>query len=448
MPVVYFKFQAIRNITMTSALLVRGGSISKISPHIQHAAQSAMTEPNKFTIAKFTDRYVRDFPVNFVVCKGYYGRTEDLKFSEGDRFRAHAVKQSTVVNIEYDNGIRENIPITSTTPFAVLFDPNSSINCKDALKGYKFEKVSELIQLPILPPLLWSRKSYHGSSPDSSVSSNELLIVRRVKSRLVGRQQLKVYSHTHKKEKTLYTTCVGSFSTKPRDVGLFLSDILKYMPDIFPCRAVMLNPEGGAAQGGKVVTLMHSSIETSLVISSALKPPSQAKMLDIPIDLGIMVRLDECDAVYEETELYRPQFSQPAQPKSTSEPQFYTNVHFGQERSLETHPLPPVFSSSKAALEDGHYQAPRDIRVPSDPIPIESVYHPPDSSDPSPNYVHLTKHRGEGSPSSAEAANSSSPVYRPPLPPPNRIKRDVSLEHMMLESSVSTRSHRTFSTAN
>lgn len=413
---------AVRGIT--SAPLVRAGSVSKTYPHIQQTAQSAMTEPNKLTIAKFADRYVRDFPVKFTVCKGFYGPTEDLKFSEGDRFRAHAVKQSTVVNIEYDNGIRENIPVTSTTPFAVLFDPYSSI--KDALKGYRFEKVSELIQLPILPPLLWSRKSYHGSSTDSSVSSNELLIVRRVKSRLVGRQQLKVYSHTHKKEKTLYTTCVGSFSTKPRDVSLFLSDILKYMPDIFPCRAVMLNPEGGATQGGQVVTLMHSSIDTSLVISSTLKHPSQAKILEIPIDLGIMVRLDECDVVYEETELYSPHFSQPAQPIGTSEQQFYTNVHFGQERSLETHPIPPAFSSSEAALEEGHYQAPREIRVPSDPIPIESMYHPPDLPA---NYVHLTKHRGEGSPNSAEAANSSSPLYRPPLPPPNKIKRDVSVDN-------------------
>ena len=431
------------------------------------ARASSLTKPlatptpptgEKYTIAKFASQYSRKFPVKFAVAKGFYGPSEDLKFSEGDRFRAHSLKQSTVVNIQYDNGIRENIPVSSPIPFAILFDPHGNTN--EAMKGYRFDKVSDLMQLPVLPLVLWSRKSYRGSTPESSVSANELLIVRRVKSRLVGRQQLKVYSHTQKKEKTLYTTCIGNFSTKPRDICLFLSDILKNMPDIFPCRAVMLNPvnstpqvaQKGAPRGGPcIVTLMHSSIDTSLVISSALEQSSETKFLEIPIDLEILVRVDQTgeentdprETVYEDMSLYAPVNPQlPSQhnsqlPSQHQEPphqqQFYTNVHFGQERSKELFRPSASFTSVESAIDQGHYQTPRQIRTPSDPITIESVYHPPNGGGGGevmmpPNYVLLSKHAedGCGGKSPGSPSSSSSPSYRPPLPPPNKIKRDVS----------------------
>ena len=413
-----------RGIASSKPLVRESGSITK--SHLtnkQAPLPMAMASHEKLTIAKFTSLYVKNFPLKFTVCKGCYGPNEDLKFLEGDRFQAHSVKQLTVVNVEYDNGIRENISTNSSIPFAILFDPHN--NTKEAMKGYQFEKVSELVQLPVLPPVLWSRKSYHGSTPDSSVAANELLIVRRVKSRLVGRQQLKVYSHTYKKEKTLYTTCIGSFSTKPRDIALYLYDVLKHMPDIFPCRAVMLNPEVDASTALSlaphlrarpcVVTLMHSSINTSLVISSTLRHGSQAKKLEIPIDLGILVKVDEStkDQDVDPMSQYA-LFDQPAQPHppapdAVQGSQFYTNVHFGQERSLELQ-QPQTYPSVESAIEQGHYQMPREMRVPSDPINNEE--------------------RGNlgRSPSSGEPS-SNSPSWRPPLPPPNRIKRDVSSKY-------------------
>lgn len=437
-----------RSIASSKPLVRAGGSFTK--SHVTNQQAPAMAGHEKLTIAKFTSKHVQHFPVKFTVCKGYYGPNEDLKFSEGDRFRAHSVKQSTVVNVEYDNGIRENISANSSVPFAILFDPYS--NTKEAMKGYRFEKVSELVQLPVLPPVLWSRKSYHGSSPDSSVSANELLIVRRVKSKFVGRQQLKVYSHTHKKEKTLYTSCVGSFSTKPRDVALYLSDVLKHMPDIFPCRAIMLNPEVDASTslnvaphfriGPCMVTLMHSSIDTSLVISSSLRQGPHSRMLEIPIDLGIMVKLDESmtrdeNPAYEDASKYS-MFDQPSQPHppapdAVQGSQFYTNVHFGQECSRDFQQQPHTFASVEAALEHGHYQTPRNVRATSDPIPIESEYHPPDLPQ---NYVVLSKEgRGsfEQSPGSREAS-SNSPSWRPPLPPPNKMKREVSSKYKILSA--------------
>lgn len=474
---------AARNLASTKPL-TRAGSITKSThlPSPPPSSQPKSPAPNtnantttsssvtddRLTIAKFASLHKQNFPVKCTVCKGFYGPTEDLKFSEGDKLRAHSLKQSTVINVQYDNGARENIHANSSVPFAVLFDPHG--NTKEAMMGYRFEKISELVQLPVLPPVLWSRKSYKGSSPESSVSANELLIVRRVKSRLVGRQQLKVYSHTQRKEKTLYTSCVGSFSTKPRDICLFLEDIVRHMPDIFPCRAVMLNDDAGAgttaapqgvsqrsgggsgvgAGGPCVVTLLHSSIETYLTASSALKQPgSPTKFLQIPIDLGIMVKLDRSedeqqqstmvgDSVYEDTDLYThldppsAQLSHSDAPQPQVSSQFYTNVHFGQERTqhyLQTN----TFASCATAIEQGHYQTPRrDSHASSTPIDIGGAGGV--LRDEATNYVLMTKsppyegaeEGGGRKVGSFEKTNpSSSPSYRPPLPPPNKIKREV-----------------------
>ena len=161
-----------------------------------------------------------------------------VMISEGDTLQAHStVNQTTVVNVEYDNGICDTMAANSPIPFAILFDPFN--NTKEAMKGYRYT-ISKLFQLPVLPPVLLSQNDYQGSTPECSVSANELLIVRHVVTRL-GQPQLKVYSHTFKMKKVLYMACVGSFSTSPQDIGLYLSDILNHMPGIFPHRAVMLN---------------------------------------------------------------------------------------------------------------------------------------------------------------------------------------------------------------
>lgn len=97
----------------------------------------AMAAGERLTIAKFTSQYRKNFPAKFI------GPNEDLKFSKGDRFRAHSVKQST---LEYDNGLRENISTESSIPFAILFDLHN--NTKAATNGYKFRKISDLVQLP------------------------------------------------------------------------------------------------------------------------------------------------------------------------------------------------------------------------------------------------------------------------------------------------------------
>lgn len=364
---------------------------------------------DKLSLSQFLAKYHQDFPIPIRVCKGYCGPNEDLSISEGDRFNVHFVKYTTVVTIEYDNGTHYNVPLNSAVPFGLLYNPHNNLN--EAIKGYKFEKVSDMLQKPVLPLLVFARKAYQGSSPDSSVAANELLLVRKVHTKLMGmgKHQLKVYSITQSKEKTLSANCCAHFSTRPKDVCLFLPEIIKNLPEVFPCKAVLFNNvldanssnsrlpsrSGSVTKMGvaSVVTMLHSSIETSIVATSALENVEleNARLLDIPIDLNILVRVeeildeDETQRLYEDTTFFYQNFdpSRLCTYRQTSNPQsletqsrFYTNIHYGQERQ-------GVDLSKPKVIEEGHYQQPRPTAMAekSDPVSIESVYHPPDTGN-------------------------------------------------------------------
>ena len=408
------------------------------------ARDSLPATSEKFTLPQFLGRYHQEFPIRVRVCKGFCGLDEDTSISDGDQFNVHFLKYTTIVAIEYENGSRFNVPLNSAIPFAILYNPHNNIN--EAMKGYRFDKVSDILQMGTLPSILWARKAYQGSTSDSSISANELLIVRKVRKQLLGKQQLKVYSLTTGKEKVLSANCAGNFSTKPRDVCLYLPEILKHLPDIFPSKAVLFSNQmdgtprkvGSHQRTGSNsklgvptnVTLLHSSIETSLVATSVHdQDPENARLLDIPVDLDILVRVDssvdedETQRLYEDTSFIYEHFN-PAKlcpyvkdnSNQRTQSQFYTNVYFGQERNGVDVAKPPMIDHS-----EGHYQHPRRTRKSSDPVPIESVYHPPEPAlTGRNNSIGERRISRENSPALADA------TWSPPLPPP-RVKKDVSI---------------------
>ena len=254
---------------------------------------SANTE--KLTLPEFVSKYHKSLPLPIRVCRGYCGPSEETSISEGDHFNVHFVKHTTVVLVEMDNGYQYNVPLNSAVPFGILFDPHK--NLSQATKGYTFTKVEDILQLSELPNIIRARKAHSSSNPENSIVANELLIVRRAARKLIGKNQLKVFSLNDKREKTLSESCIGHFSTKPRDVCMYLPDLVKHAPDIFPCRAILFaNKETSRSNvpsklSSSSVTLMHHSIETSLVVTSALEESAvNSRMLDIPIDLNIQVR--------------------------------------------------------------------------------------------------------------------------------------------------------------
>ena len=271
----------------------RSGSLSSCPGN--HTVFTPTSSPSeKLTLTEFVSQYHKSLPLPIRVCRGYCGPSEETSISEGDHFNVHFVKHTTVVLVEMDNGYQYNVPLNSAVPFGILYDPQR--NLSQASKGYTFQKASDILALPELPHVLRARKAHSSSNPENSISANELLIVRSAAKKRIGKNQLKVFSLTDKREKTLSESCIGHFSTKPRDVCLYLPDIVKHAPDIFPVRAILFAGKEGAQTvpsklASSAVTLMHHSIETSLVVTSAIEDEGTEKMLDIPIDLNIQVRV-------------------------------------------------------------------------------------------------------------------------------------------------------------
>ena len=408
----------------------------------------------KLSLSKFLSLYHKEFPIQVRVCKGYCGPSEDTSISEGDRFNVHFVKYTTIVTVEYDNGSRYHVPLNSAVPFGILYNPDN--NLSDAMKGYRFETVSELLRMATLPVVVLARKAHQGSSAESSISANEVLLVKKVLSKRLGtKQQLKVFSLKENREKILNANCIGNFSTRPKDVCLFLPEILKHLPDIFPCKAVLYNVSSLAADrsasmsGGlpnrsgsmtkfgnaSLVTMMHSSVETSIVAASALEQDMvNARLLDIPIDLNILVRVehiadeDETQRLYEDatfiyehfdpSKLYDFKSNLANSPDTQS--LFYTNIHYGRERDGVDLKAPRVINPTTgqpkvrgASLPEGHYQVPRKS---SDPIPIENARSLSSSREGSVEQSPVT---------TASSHSPATQTWRPPLPPP-RPKKDVS----------------------
>lgn len=75
-------------------------------------------------------------------------------------------------------------------------------------KGFNFEKVSEIIALKVLPKVIKVGAAWHGSGSSVLIERNELLVVKRVKTKLMSKC-LKVFSLTKKTQKELPENCVG-----------------------------------------------------------------------------------------------------------------------------------------------------------------------------------------------------------------------------------------------
>lgn len=242
-------------------------------------------------------KYHDQLPVCVKVCKGYCGPTEGTSISEGDSFKIHFTKKTTVVSVQYENDSDTKflVPVNSSVPFGLVYDPN--MNPAEAQLGLLFQKVSDLLALDTLPPIVRVRKSHQGSSLESSVAANELLILQKVKKGILGKQ-LKAFSLTTGTEKTLPESCIGHFSTKPREVTMFLSEIWKYLPELLPYKANMygsesMHPQNSGQLPTATVIIQNTTVETSLVATSALVHNRKNLLIDIPLDMDILVKVVE-----------------------------------------------------------------------------------------------------------------------------------------------------------
>ena len=163
-----------------------------------------------------------------------------------------------------------------------------------------FEKVSDVMAMKTLPKVMKALEAYKGSSPESSVEANELLIVKSVKSKKLKGKVLKVYSPRLKKKKELPEGCCGKFSTKPYDVRMFLPEIEELLADSFPLQFMLyVNSDTVGEIPSSIVSnavnLRRFEMETSLIASVFFFNEEQyedgaPKLVEVPFDLDIEVQ--------------------------------------------------------------------------------------------------------------------------------------------------------------
>lgn len=220
------------------------------------------------TIPKLIAKYRHHLPMCIKLREGYSCPFMGGSISQGDVFNLHFVMHSRAV-VMSDSNQKEShsIPLSSSVLFSPIFDPQK--NPKQALAGYSFKTVGDLMSSNPMPHIVKATAAVTGPSLDSSVKKNEILVVKElVKVPGSKHNSLRVHSLRHG-EKILPAKCVGKFSTKPANIQVTLSTIDEHSIP-FPLKAKLVpSAEFEHLLPGVMVkepvTLEHFTGETSVV---------------------------------------------------------------------------------------------------------------------------------------------------------------------------------------
>ena len=240
----------------------------------------ALTDPRPISLAKFVEKYSNFLPAEVTVTTG--GSSSHITLSNEDMLEVHQVRELSVILVKTSDNRHLRVPLNFPTELCLLYDPEDDIT--KTIRGYTFERVADLIEATPRPRLVCVRSTWEGrtgGTKDGSrvaLDDREVLVVGEVvfpAAKKKGKKRhLKVYSITRQVEKLLPDDCPGNFSTKPLLLPLYLPEITGYVPDPFPCKAV-LQEEGMVVQpqlaslisqlSGRVLTLTAMTKEPALV---------------------------------------------------------------------------------------------------------------------------------------------------------------------------------------
>ena len=195
-----------------------------------------------------------------------------------------------------DSKEQYSLPLNSTVEFGVLYDPHQ--NVEDAMKGYHFETVGELMAMNNLPKVIRATRSYEGSSPETSVKENEVLMVKGVKTSVFfGRgKRLIVHSLTSAGERFLHEKCAGGFSTKPKNIRLRLPTLLQNDIALPETVVILADREVDKClplcMVNAPVTLEGYKGETSIIATSAEYDPSTEPTPVFEIHSGLEIEIE------------------------------------------------------------------------------------------------------------------------------------------------------------
>lgn len=253
-------FQGLERVSQTSSLHIRprtrsqtpdfdvrlpvddGSATVKAAVKQSLSFEKFLLSPKEpLRLSTFLSKYGNLLPMRIRVQDGFCSNSTDLSMSQNECFNLHFVKHTRVVTMKDAVGLEEySVPISSSVLFGLVYNPHN--NEEEAINGYTFESVGDVIAAKAMPQAICATNYYNGSSLATSVEPGEVLLVRKTK-RSFSSKILKVYSLKHQMKKQLSEKCTGRFSTNPKDVCMYISDMLEHSELIpFP-QKVMLLPD-------------------------------------------------------------------------------------------------------------------------------------------------------------------------------------------------------------
>ncbi|KAL5505533.1 hypothetical protein EMCRGX_G006981 [Ephydatia muelleri] len=273
--------------------------ISSSWPQAKDARHSLLPTPpaesksQTVTLNEFVQRYSELLPCEIMVVEG--ANTPPVTLSSEDILNVHRICEQNMVLARANESQQYLIPLNAAVEFCVLYDPESNIS--KALKGYSFEKVSDLMSVEVRPKLVCARSSWEDKDTNRvTINNREVFVVGDIvlPTKKKGKKVMKLYSITKQAEKILSEECIANFSTKPSLLPLYLAEITGYIRDPFPCKAV-LHDEGLMVPphlcaiitnlSGLVLNLVSMSAKRVLATTYKREGIENPIIMDIPVEL-------------------------------------------------------------------------------------------------------------------------------------------------------------------
>ena len=206
----------------------------------------------EFTVHEFANRYSEQLPMQVYVSKGTYGMEDKYSLSTDDICNIHFVRRRELIEVEdKERQLNLFIPLNSAIKFGIVYNPQDNEN--EAMKGYLFPNVSDLLSLGYssLPKIVCACQ-FHDPERPGSEPTREVMAIKEIilSDNPDVFRKLRVYSITALKERILDENVYGHFSTRPSFMQLYLPEILKYVSMPIPSQVSMFrNPLKNVAPG-------------------------------------------------------------------------------------------------------------------------------------------------------------------------------------------------------
>ena len=279
-------------------------SLTHIYPSPAHPVDSKtilLSPPSvgdTLSLQELVEKHLQSFPLQIKVVHGYAGQTSQLSLASGDYYNIHFVKHQEVVSMNDKLGLQYTIPLNSSFKFGLVYSDDPSTH-----ESQIYEKVAHLVSLSPLPKITCPTRDVGNSYDKNAICAGEILVIKRVIRPKLRRKSLEVLSLKTQRVKILPLDWDGHFSLSPHRNQIYLLELVRCVPDVFPCKAKMFLGSDAASNTQKtshsllhaVITLTGQKTETSLIASPVTYTCFQdqngetgalmnEQLVDIPVD--------------------------------------------------------------------------------------------------------------------------------------------------------------------